>query len=171
MPAPLKLVHSHSYSLRIASGAEALLVRVRTSEGTLGLGFTLNLDARPARDMAAWDAWAKQHNQPLWQLLGGSPRQVALLRAAGEASDPWEIGSLDALRKAHPRRILAPHAHPWEIAWCATLAASLAEDSAIALPGDPALATVELPRAPGHGIDWSHESGFARIAWDSTLSS
>ena len=59
MVAPVSIAHTHVHSLRIASGAEALVARVLAADGTAGYGFTLNLDAGVARDMAAWDALAR----------------------------------------------------------------------------------------------------------------
>ncbi len=166
MPAPIELVHSHTHSLRVASGDEALVVRVLTREGAIGIGFTLNFDVAVARDMAAWDAAARRANAPLWTLLGGGARQaIPVLRALGEGLDPWAAGSVDAVLAARPRLLIAPHAHPWEIAWCATLAASLGGDTAIAVPGEPKRARVEPSAAPGHGVDWSSEPLFAAIRW------
>jgi len=72
--APLSIAHTHVHSLRIASGAEALVARVLAADGTAGFGFTLNLDAGVARDMAAWDALARSKGVALHSLLGGSYR-------------------------------------------------------------------------------------------------
>jgi L-alanine-DL-glutamate epimerase-like enolase superfamily enzyme len=166
MPAPVDLVHSHTHSLRIASGEEALVVRVLTRDGAIGVGFTLNLDAAVARDMAAWDAAARRAGCPLWKLLGGQARAaIPVLRASGEGLDPWSAGGVEAVLAARPRLLVAPHAHPWEIAWCATLAASLGGGTAIAVPGEPKLARAEPANAPGHGIDWSSEPLFSGIRW------
>ena len=79
MSAPVSIAHTHVHSLRVASGAEALLARVLAKDGTAGFGFTLNLDAGVARDMAAWDALARAKGVPLWGLLGGSHRKVAMV--------------------------------------------------------------------------------------------
>jgi hypothetical protein len=166
MPAPLELVHSHTHSLRIASGEEALVVRVLTRDGEIGFGFTLNLDAAVARDRAAWDAAARRAKQPLWRLLGGKRQAPIVLRpAAGEGIDPWAAGGVEAVLAARPRLLIAPHGHPWEIAWCATLAASLGGESAVAVPGETKLAPVEPAAVPGHGIDWSSEPQFSKIRW------
>ncbi len=166
MPAPVDLVHSHTHSLRVASGHEALVVRVLTRDDASGIGFTLNLDATVARDMAAWDAAARRANCPLWKLLGGTARAaIEVLRANGEGLDPWSAGSVEAVLAARPRLLVAPHAHPWEIAWCATLAASIGGETAIAVPGDTKLERAGVSAAPGHGIDWSSEPLFAAIHW------
>jgi L-alanine-DL-glutamate epimerase-like enolase superfamily enzyme len=166
MPAPVELVHSHTHSLRIGSGDEALVVRVLTRDGAVGFGFALNLDAAVARDMAAWDAAARRAGLPLWKLLGGRRRaSIQLLRASGEGLDPWAAGSVEAVLAARPRALMAPHAHPWELAWCATLAAALDDEVVIAVPRDPPLAAVTAGDAPGHGIDWSREPLYSAIRW------
>ncbi len=48
--------HLHVHSLRLASGEEALVARVRTPEGRVGYGFSFRLDATEARHMAEWHA-------------------------------------------------------------------------------------------------------------------
>lgn len=42
----------HVHSTRLASGEEALIARVKTSDGRIGYGFSLSLDATEARHMA-----------------------------------------------------------------------------------------------------------------------
>ena len=76
MAAPVSIAYTHVHSLRVASGAEALVARVLLADGTAGFGFTLNLDAGVARDMAAWDALARLKGVPLYGLLGGSYRKT-----------------------------------------------------------------------------------------------
>ena len=75
MAAPVSIAHTHVHSLRIASGAEALVARVLAADGTAGFGFTLNQDAGVARDMAAWDALGRSKGVALHSLLGGSYRK------------------------------------------------------------------------------------------------
>ena len=72
MAAPVSITYTHVHSLRVASGAEALLARVLLADGTAGFGFTLNLVAAVARDMAAWDALGRSKGVALHALLGGS---------------------------------------------------------------------------------------------------
>jgi L-alanine-DL-glutamate epimerase-like enolase superfamily enzyme len=155
MAAPVSIAHTHVHSLRIASGAEALVARVLAADGTAGFGFTLNLDAGVARDMAAWDALARAKGVPLNGLLGGSYRKAvktfkdelpaiapdwSLLRKDILESrhellriDPFAWGSVEmvqtiaAVAGAFDLSIalLAPNAHAWEIQYCAALAATL----------------------------------------------
>ena len=54
-------------------------------DGTAGFGFSLDLDATVARDMAAWDAHAKSAGKPLWRMLGYN---APLL---GESGPPIEM--------------------------------------------------------------------------------
>ena len=182
--------------MRVASGAEALVARVLAADGTAGFGFTLNLDAGVARDMAAWDALARKRKVPLYTLLGGcrisavplardgepalKPDWEALRRAMLERRyrllrvDPFAWGSLEQVQTIAASAaaldaaivLLAPNAHPWEIAYCAALCAALpGKDVRIIVRGDPAVGSVAVPRSPGVGVDWSLEPGFAAIRW------
>jgi len=54
--------------------------------------------AKAAIEMAAWDLFARQANQPLWRVLGGSPE----IAAAGIASGV-SIGIQDSLRQLEER--------------------------------------------------------------------
>src|SRR5687768_14816448 len=54
--------------------------------------------AKAAVEMAAWDLFARQANQPLWRVLGGSPE----IAAAGIASGV-SIGIQDSLRQLEER--------------------------------------------------------------------
>jgi hypothetical protein len=47
---------THVHSIRLASGHEALVVRVLTKDGKAGYGFSMRLDATEARHMAEWSA-------------------------------------------------------------------------------------------------------------------
>ena len=155
MVAPVSIAHTHVHSLRIASGAEALVARVLAADGTAGFGFTLNLDAGVARDMAAWDALARAKGVPLYGLLGGSYRKevgtfkdelpaipadwTALRKDILDGRhellriDPFAWGSVEmvqtiaAIANAFDLSIalLAPNAHPWELQYCAALSATL----------------------------------------------
>jgi o-succinylbenzoate synthase len=54
--------------------------------------------AKAAVEMAAWDLFARQANQPLWRILGGSPE----IAAAGIASGV-SIGIQDSMRQLEER--------------------------------------------------------------------
>ena len=198
MAAPVSIAHTHVHSLRIASGAEALVARVLAADGTAGFGFTLNLDAGVARDMAAWDALARAKGVPLFGLLGGSYRNEArtlkddlpaisadwtalrkdILESRHELLriDPFAWGSVEmvqtiaAIANAFDLSIalLAPNAHPWELQYCAALAATLkGEDTKIVSRKDPLEKNIKIPDVPGLGIDWSFEPAFRTIQWQS----
>lgn len=184
------------HSLRVSSGAEALVARVLARDGSAGFGFTLSLEPAVARDMAAWDALARGRKLPLYLLLGGAyRRRLPLLRDEAPALapdwdalregilqnrydllriDPWAWGSVEqvqtiaAVAPAFDLDIalVAPNAHPWEIAYCAALAATLpGADTRIVMAGDPPASEIAVPGAPGIGIDWSLEPAFAAIPW------
>ncbi len=192
MSAPLAIAHTHVHSMRAASGAEVLVARVLAADGSTGFGFTFNLEPAAARDMASWDALAHKCKVPLYTLLGGSRRaSVPAMADAGAALpadfdalrrdmlenrhellrvDPFAWGSLERVQTVAAAAaafdlalaLIAPNAHPWEIAWCAALAAGLpGEDVRIA----PATRAVAVSNAPGLGIDWSLEPGFAGLRW------
>ena len=196
MAAPVTIAHTHVHSLRVASGAEALVARVLLAGGTAGFGFTLDLEAAVARDMAAWDALARYRGIPLFGLLGGSfrkkinlakdenpcipPDWTALRKdiLAGRHEllriDPFAWGSVEmvqtiaAVAAAFDLGIalFAPNAHPWEIQYCAALAATLkGEDTKIILRSTPPVSAVAVAEIPGIGIDWAQEAGFAGIRW------
>jgi L-alanine-DL-glutamate epimerase-like enolase superfamily enzyme len=198
MVAPVSIAHTHVHSLRIASGAEALVARVLAADGTAGFGFTLNLDAGVARDMAAWDALAQAKGVPLYGLLGGSHRKEArvfkdelpaipadwtalrkdILDGRHELLriDPFAWGSVEmvqtiaAIANAFDLSIalLAPNAHPWELQYCAALAATLkGEDTRIVVRSIPALNSIPVSEKQGIGIDWSVEPSFSGIKWQS----
>ncbi len=198
MAAPLSIAHSHVHSLRLASGAEALVARVLAADGTAGFGFTLNLDAGVARDMAAWDALARAREVPLYGLLGGcyrkeittvkdelaaiAPDWTALRKDILDARhellriDPFAWGSVEMVQTiaavAHAFdlsiALLAPNAHPWEIQYCAALAATLrGEDTRIIVRSVPSFSSISVSENPGMGIDWSVEPSFSKILWQS----
>lgn len=192
MAAPVSVSHTHVYSIRIAGGREALVARVLANGGVAGFGFTLNDDAGVARDMAAWDAAARLRGQPLYALLGNrqpqpvriahddlpaiAPDWQALRR--GLRAQRWKVLRIDpfawrALEVVHsvaaagerPLALLAPNAHPWELAWCAMLAATL-PDASVIVRSVPAQATLSVSDQPGIGVDWSREPAFAAIRWE-----
>lgn len=198
MSAPVSIAHTHVHSLRVASGDEALVARVLAADGTAGFGFTLNLDAGVARDMAAWDALGRSKRVPLYGLLGGSCRKsirtvkdelpaiaadwTALRKDVLDGRhellriDPFAWGSVEmvqtiaAVANAFDLGIalLAPNAHPWEIQYCAALAATLkGEDTGIIVRSVPASASVPVSENGGIGIDWSAEPSFSKIQWQS----
>jgi L-alanine-DL-glutamate epimerase-like enolase superfamily enzyme len=196
--APVSLAHTHVHSLRLASGAEALAARVRLADGAEGFGFTLNMEAVVARDMAAWDALGRSRAVPLYGLLGGSYRKRINLVKDEEISippdwtalrkdildgkhellriDPFAWGSVEmvqtiaAVANAFDLSIalLAPNAHPWELQYCAALAATLkGEDTRIIFRKDLELKEMKVTEQPGLGIDWSVEPSFSKIQWQS----
>ena len=158
MAAPVAIAHTHVHSLRLASGAEALVARVLVADGTSGFGFTLNLEAGVARDMAAWDALGRAKGVSVCCLLGGFHRKkISLIKDENPSIapdwtalrkdildnryellriDPFAWGSVEmvqtiaAVAAAFDLGIalLAPNAHPWEIQYCTALAATLRGD-------------------------------------------
>ncbi|MEW6689371.1 MAG: hypothetical protein AB1452_09820 [Pseudomonadota bacterium] len=192
MAAPLAIAHTHVHSLRLASGAEALVARVLAAGGTAGYGFTLNDDAGVARDMAAWDALARSKGVSLCGLFGKSGQKIriekdedpsvpadwsALRKAILEKRykllriDPFAWGSLEMVQtiaasaQGVPIALLAPNAHPWELQYCAALAAALANDTRIISRKDLQEKELQVNAAPGIGIDWSVEAGYSQIRW------
>ena len=183
--------------MRVASGAEALVARVLAQDGTAGYGFTLNQDAGVARDMAAWDALGRAKDVPLQSLLGGSfrstvkcirdeipaipPDWTALRKDILDNKydllriDPFAWGSLEQVTTIAAAAnafdlgiaLLAPNAHPWEIQYCAALAATIrGEDTKIIVRSDFS-PEILVSEKPGVGIDWSIESSFQKIQWQS----
>lgn len=163
--APAEIAHVHVHSLRVRAGLEVLVARVTSTRRIAGYGFTFNFQPWVARDMAAWDAAARAAGLPLHRLLGGASRGPIRVMPGSAGLDPWSAGSVQAVRAQAPRALLAPHGHPWEIAWCATLAAALGGDRSVLVPEAPAVSSVLVPEAPGVGIDWALEPGFAALAW------
>ena len=182
--------------MRTAAGAEALVARVLIADGTAGFGFTLNLDAVCARDMAAWDALGRSKRVALPVLLGGSYRKKINLvqdenppiapdwsalrkgildnRYELLRIDPFAWGSVEmvqtiaAVAAAFDLGIalLAPNAHPWEIQYCAALAATIkGDDTRVISRRELSRKEIQLSSEPGVGIDWGLEAGFAGIRW------
>ncbi|MEA3193757.1 MAG: hypothetical protein QOD26_2090 [Betaproteobacteria bacterium] len=50
--------------MRVASGEEALVARVQTTEGKVGYGFSFRLDGTEARHMAEWAAGVRAERPP-----------------------------------------------------------------------------------------------------------
>ncbi len=198
MAAPVSIAHTHVHSLRIASGAEALVARVLLADGTAGFGFTLNLDSGVARDMAAWDALGRSKGVALHVLLGGSYRvKIKCVKDELPALAPdWNALRKDILDSRHELlridpfawgsvemvqtiaavaaafdlgiALLAPNAHPWELQYCAALAATLkSEDTRIILRIEFTEKEFKVSDQPGIGIDWSLEPSFSSIQWQS----
>jgi L-alanine-DL-glutamate epimerase-like enolase superfamily enzyme len=198
MAAPVAIAHTHVHSLRVASGAEALVARVLAADGTAGFGFTLNLEAGVARDMAAWDALARSKGVAFHSLLGGSYRKAIkcmkdelpaipadwtalrkdILDGRHELLriDPFAWGSVEMVQTIAAvasafdlsMALLAPNAHPWEIQYCAALAATLkGEDTRIIVRSEPSLVSIPVSESKGTGIDWSVEPSFSKLQWQS----
>jgi L-alanine-DL-glutamate epimerase-like enolase superfamily enzyme len=178
--------------MRLSSGAEALAARVVAQGEVHGFGFSLELEPAVARDMAGWDAYARSRGAPLWRLLARrvSPRVPlarddepalkpdweAARRAMAEKRhrllrvDPFAWGSLELVQTlaaaaaefAIPLALLAPSAHPWEIAWCAALAG---RDDRVIVRREPPAPFVESPDEPGSGVPWALEPTFGSIRW------
>ncbi len=147
--------------------------------------------------MAAWDALGRAKGVPLFGLLGGSYRTRVLLIQDEDPAlppdwhalrkdildgkhellriDPFAWGSVEmvqtiaAVANAFDLGIalLAPNGHPWEIQYCAALAATVrGEDTRIIVrKGVPK--ELKIPDQPGIGIDWSVEPSFSKIQWQS----
>jgi hypothetical protein len=86
------------------------------------------------------------------------------------AIDPFSWGSLERVQAVAAAAaafdaalvLVSPSAHPWEIAWCAALAAALpGEDVSVA----PAAGALIVSEGPGTGVDWLLEPGFAGLRW------
>jgi L-alanine-DL-glutamate epimerase-like enolase superfamily enzyme len=196
MAAPVRIAHTHVHSLRLGNGAEALVARVRLADGAAGHGFTLNEEVVVARDMAAWDALGQSRGLPLHAVLGGARREkIALARdeeacvdadwsalrkdvLAGKHAvlriDPFAFGSVEmALTLAMIAEafglgfaLLAPNGHPWELQYCATLAAVVKNENVrLIVRGEPPAGEILVAEAPGLGIDWSSEPAFETIRW------
>jgi len=197
MVAPVQIKHTHVHSLRIASGAEALVARVLAADGTEGFGFTLNMDAGVARDMAAWDALCRSKGTALWGVLGGTyRRKVQVTQDESPAIAPdWSALRKDVLENRHDLlridpfawgsveqvvtiasvaqafdlgvALLAPNAHPWEIQYCAALAATIKGEDTRIIVRSSAVESISVSALPGMGIDWSVEPAFSKVQWQS----
>jgi len=198
LAAPVAIAHTHVHSLRVGSGAEALVARVLAADGTAGFGFTLNDDASVARDMAAWDALARSKGVSLCRLLGGTYRKTVSVAKddlpaiapdwsevrKGVQDNRWEMlridpfawGSVEMVQTLAAAAaafelgvaLLAPNAHPWEIQYCAALAATIkGDDTRVVVRNALPLTSVPVPEVSGVGIDWTTEPSFNKIQWQS----
>jgi len=126
----------------------------------------LTMMAASAIDMAAWDALAKTHDQPLCRLLGGAPVSVpaynskglgliGLERAPGEARELVEEGF-----SAIKLRLGYPHLRD-DIAVAEAVRAAVGDTIPIMTDYNQALDPAEAERrarALGHlGLDWIEE--------------
>lgn len=195
LAAPVTVVHTHVHSIRLVdgkcAGAEALVARVLLQDGTAGFGFSMDLDATVARDMAAWDGHAKAAGKPLWRMLGGTRAEVPVMLDGEPALapdwealhrgmvarryqlvriDPFAWGALEkvqtivaaAAKLGTPVALLAPNGHPWEIAWCAALAG---DGGTVIVRGEPSSPSYPLAADPGSGVDWTLGPAFGAIRW------
>ena len=172
MPAPISIAQIHVHSLRLRSGAEALVARVLTVDGVAGFGFSFGTEAFPARDMAAWDAAARGRGVPLHALFGKRLRErvAIVLEPPGfhRPINPFEDLLEDARSRAQGDGVvtlLAPNAHPWELSYCTALAAAVVGDVRIAVPHAVDLESMTVPDTPGIAIDWTAEPAFAALRW------
>jgi len=163
MRPPVSIAHVHVHALRLASGAEALVARVLTVDGVAGFGFSFGPEAFPARDMAAWDAAARSRRVPLYGLFGRKTRERVSI-VAGNGIDPF-VCVLEDVRKKRESRLLAPNGHPWEIAYCAGLLATLDGEARICVPRAIGLESIAVSDSPGIAIDWFFEPAFAGLRW------
>ena len=77
----------HTQSMRLGSGHEALVTRVLTQDGRVGLGFSLQLDATEARHMAMFQAGLRAERPRIAPVMG-HPWETAWL---SHAPIDWEI--------------------------------------------------------------------------------
>lgn len=160
-------------------------------DGMAGFGFSLDLDAAVARDMAAWDGHAKSAGKPLWRMLGGTRPEVPVVLDGEPALapdwtaihrgmqamrfklvrvDPFAWGSLEkvqsivaaAAKLGTPVALLAPNGHPWEIAWCAALTG---DGGKVIVRSGPSSPSHPLAADPGAGVDWTLAPAFGAIRW------
>ena len=169
MPAPVSIGHVHVHALRLASGAEALVARVLSVDGVAGFGFSFGPEAFPARDMAAWDAAARGRGMPLYALFGKKMcEHVAIVREeSGERIiDPF-ADSLENMRSQARSgdRLLSPNVHPWELSYCAALAATLPGEVKIVVSREIGIESIAVPETSGIAINWSLEPAFAALKW------
>jgi L-alanine-DL-glutamate epimerase-like enolase superfamily enzyme len=108
-----------------------------------------------------WDALRKAILDNKYDLLRidpfawGSVEQFSTIAASAAAFD---LGIA----------LLAPNAHPWEIQYCAALAATVrGEDTRIIVRKETKEKTIKIQNQPGAGIDWACEPGFGKIQWQS----
>jgi len=170
MPAAVSIASTHVHAMRLTSGAEALVARVVTTDGVAGYGFSLGPEATPARDMAQWDALGRSRNLPLYALFGKKMRErIDVVHETDDRMtiDPFAMLSIEAaLAECRGRETLclvAPGGHPWELSYCAALAAAL--PGKIVIVAEVPIRSIDVLDSPGIEVDWSLEPGFAAIRW------
>ena len=168
MPAPVSIASTHVHSMRTLGGAEALVARVVTTDGATGYGFSLGLEATPARDMAAWDALGRSRDLPLYALFGKKMRErVAVTSSDAATINPFDLLSIEAvIAQARSHRtlcLLAPNGHPWELSYCAALAATL--PGSLVIAAETSVQSIVVSDSPGIDIDWAVEPAFASLRW------
>lgn len=167
------------------------MARVLLEDGTAGFGFSPDLDAGLARDMAAWDAYARAAGRPLWRILGGTRPDVPVAMDGEAAVEPdWEKlhramrgrryrllrvnpfawGSLERVETIVAAAadldtalaLLAPNGHPWEIAWCAALAG---DGARVIVRDAPRAGIFQRKEDAGAGIPWTMEPALDAVRW------
>lgn len=104
----MRVAQVHVQSMRLVSGEEALVARVLTEAGTMGFGFSFELEATPARHMAIWDAASRERRVPLWKLLADEGAAAALGPAEGPlGSHPWERARRATIAAAHAAKAIS----------------------------------------------------------------
>jgi L-alanine-DL-glutamate epimerase-like enolase superfamily enzyme len=63
--------------------------------------------------------------------------------------------------------LLAPNGHPWEIQYCASLAATVRGDDTRIIVRSSSPSSISVSREKGTGVDWSSEPGFGKLQWQS----
>ena len=89
--------------MRLASGHEALVARILTSDGRTAFGFSLRLDATEARQMAEWHA-GERDERPVVEPVIGHPWESAFI--ADQPVD-WSI------EPAFAKLRWLPEEEPW----------------------------------------------------------
>ena len=84
----------------------------------------------------------------------GSVEQFSTIAAAASAFD---LGIA----------LLAPNGHPWEIQYCASLAATVRGEDARIIVRSGNSSSIPVSQDKGLGIDWSSEPGFSKLQWQS----
>jgi L-alanine-DL-glutamate epimerase-like enolase superfamily enzyme len=84
----------------------------------------------------------------------GSVEQFSTIAAAANAFD---LGLA----------LFAPNAHPWELQFCAALAATVRGDDTRIFVRTGETKALPVKSGPGVGVDWSSEPGFDKLQWQS----
>jgi L-alanine-DL-glutamate epimerase-like enolase superfamily enzyme len=130
------------------------------------LGGTYRNEIRVERDEnspalpADWTALRKGILENSFDLLRidpfawGSVEQFSTIAAAAAAFD---LGIA----------LLAPNAHPWEIQYCAALAATVKGDDTSIIVRSAGSSSICVSSSPGIGVAWNSEPGFGKLQWQS----